>query len=302
MDPDLLPQLRNDCWTPNNTVVCTCQHKLEDGIIYIVNQFVCIFGLMGNGIVLWCLRYNVRKKPIIIYILSLALADFAYLLCCFFVILVFSIEYFSNCYCFPSFKTLLIVYKVELFLYSTGMYFLTAISVERCLSALFPFWYRCRRPEWLSGAVSAVLWSLAALLCGVSISTIWEKTVYQRMNKAINIVNILFIAPIMVLSSLILFTKLKCCSPQRQLGHLGRTILLTVFFFVIFATPLNLEQWLRNTDKFPNIFYLLASINSSINPAIYLGYRREKWFREPFRFILQRAFNKERNTTMQNGR
>nr|XP_060610936.1 proto-oncogene Mas-like [Anolis sagrei ordinatus] len=295
MDPDLLPQLRNDSWTPNNTVVCRRQHKLEDEIIYIINQFVCIFGLMGNGIVLWCLRYYVRKKPIMIYILSLALADFAYLLCCFFVTLVFSVEYFSNWYCFPSSEMLLVVYKVELFLYSTGMYFLTAISVERCLSALFPFWYRCHRPKWVSGAVSVVLWIFAALLSGVSILAIWEKTVSQKMKKVIQIINILFVAPIMVLSSLILFTKLMCCSPQRQLGHLGRTILLTIFFFIIFGTPLSIEHWLTGNKKFPNIFYLLASINSSLNPAIYflVGCHREKWFREPFRFVLQRALNEE---------
>ncbi|XP_008940576.1 PREDICTED: mas-related G-protein coupled receptor member X3-like, partial [Merops nubicus] len=33
------------------------------------------------------------------------------------------------------------------FWYFASMYLLTAINVERCLSALFPLWYRCRRPK-----------------------------------------------------------------------------------------------------------------------------------------------------------
>ncbi|XP_009875152.1 PREDICTED: mas-related G-protein coupled receptor member D-like, partial [Apaloderma vittatum] len=38
---------------------------------------------------------------------------------------------------------------------------LTAISVERCVSVLFPIWYRCRRPKHLSGIVSGLLWACA---------------------------------------------------------------------------------------------------------------------------------------------
>ncbi|XP_042301517.1 mas-related G-protein coupled receptor member H-like [Sceloporus undulatus] len=297
--PDFVTPLRSDCWTPNSTAPCRYyEHNLGDGIIYIINQFICLFGLMGNGTVLWCLRRCVMKKPIIIYILSLALADFAYLLCCLFVILVFSVEYFSGHYCFPWCKVLFTVYKVELFLYSTGMYFLMTISTERCLCTLFPFWYRCRRPGWLSGALAVVLWSLAALLCGVNICALWGKTGYQEMDKAITVVNLSFVTPIMILSSLILFTKVRCSSQQQQLGQLSITILLTVFFFIIFATPLSIKHLFKDSNKVPNMFYLLASVNSSINPAIYflVGCRREKWFSEPLSFVLQRALNEERNS------
>uniref|UniRef100_A0A8D0BLL2 G-protein coupled receptors family 1 profile domain-containing protein n=1 Tax=Salvator merianae TaxID=96440 RepID=A0A8D0BLL2_SALMN len=278
-------------WTQTNHTRVR-QHSLENGIIYIINQFICLFGLMGNGIVLCFLRFYFKKNPFIIYILSLAVADFAFLLCCLFIIVVFTVECFGS-YAFPHNKMMIAAYKAELHLYSCSMYFLTTISTERCFCALYPFWYRCYRPTWLSYAVSAVLWSTVILLCGLDIYSLWEKNLYQGMERAISIANVSFFTPVMILSSLRLFIEVRYCS-QYQPGHLCRTILLTVLFFVIFAVPLSIHRLIKYI-KLPNFFYLFASINSSINPAIYflVGVRRDKWLREPLRFIFQRAVDEQ---------
>lgn len=43
------------------------------------------------------------------------------------------------------------------FFYLTGLGIMTAISFQRCLSALFPIWYRCHCPKHLSAVVSALI-------------------------------------------------------------------------------------------------------------------------------------------------
>ncbi|XP_053143443.1 mas-related G-protein coupled receptor member H-like [Hemicordylus capensis] len=292
----------NSCWTPNNNTECQClHHTFEEGIVYIINQFICLFGLLGNGIVLWYLRRHLRKNFFIFYVFSLAVADFGFLLCCLFVVIMFTAEYFRGCN-FPWCTQMCPLFRLELYLYSTSMYFLTAISMERCLCAISPFWYSFHRPKWLSSAITGVLWSFPILLAGINIFSysLTIEQLCQHLSTIIVIANLYIFTPIMILSSLILFIKMRCYFQGRQPGHLYRTILLTVLFFSIFAIPLSAKH-LRigfAHSKFPEISYLLASVNSSINPVIYflVGSRREKWFKESLNFILQRALNEEKDS------
>ncbi|XP_009693313.1 PREDICTED: mas-related G-protein coupled receptor member D-like [Cariama cristata] len=84
-------------------------------------------GLLGNVVVMRFLGFHMKKSPFTVYVLNLAITDF------FLILFFFSI------------------------------YLLTAISVERCLSILFPIWYRCHCPNHLSGIVCGVLWALPGL-------------------------------------------------------------------------------------------------------------------------------------------
>ncbi|XP_054826051.1 mas-related G-protein coupled receptor member H-like, partial [Eublepharis macularius] len=293
----------NNCWVYNGTECNNRVHTSTDGVIYMINQVICLFGLSGNGLVLWFLTFNIQKNSFIIYIFSLAVADFAFLLCCLFVITVFAAEYFGS-YNFPLCTLMHILYKMELFLYSSSMYFLTAISTERCCCALFPIWYRSYWPKWGSVSVSAVLWSLAIVFSGVNIfyCSLWVDPVCQNMTTVITVVNLFIVTPFMILSSLALFIKVRYCLQQRYAGHLYTVILLTVLCFIIFAIPLSIQLFLRELGycKLPKCFYLLASVNSGINPVIYflVGSHREKQFREPLRYILYRALNEEKNSTL----
>ncbi|XP_053114690.1 mas-related G-protein coupled receptor member H-like [Hemicordylus capensis] len=308
MTPAILPSANalNYCWTQysnNNTGCWHHQHKAEEMAIYIINQFICLFGLLGNGIVLWLLRLHLRKNYFIIYIFNLAVADSSFLLCCMFVTIVFTVEYFGSCH-FPWCTQMYTLYRMELFFCSTGIYFLTAISTERYLCVLFPFWYHYQRSKWLSGAISGVLWSFAIVLSGINISScslsLQPSVLCQYTTRIIVITNLFIFTPIMILSSLFLFIKVRYCLQQCQQG-VYKTVLLTVLFFVTFATPLSVQHLLSEfTDyKSPKVAYLLASVNSSINPAIYflVGSRREKWFKDSLHFILQRALNEEKNST-----
>ncbi|XP_067388112.1 proto-oncogene Mas-like [Emydura macquarii macquarii] len=299
------------------------EHSLENGTKYngtdfkidnlisvitdAVTLLFCLLGLVGNGIVFWFLSFHIKRNPFTVYILNLAVADFGCLLC----MAVFNIIYVNSFFSFSldlfysgmSFNMLL------LFTYSTSLYLLTAISAERCLSVLFPIWHRCCRPKHLSAILSALLWALSCLLTGLGSSVcFWDSFKNcAMMLTPLSVMNFLIFAPIMVLSSLTLFIKVQRSSQRLQPGKLYIVILLTVLFFLIFAVPLSLVTFLQNfyyeDHNLISTTFMLASINSSVNPVIYLlvGSYRKQRFRGSIKFALQRVFEDKADPKKERG-
>ncbi|NWS49676.1 MRGX2 protein, partial [Probosciger aterrimus] len=99
---------------------------------------ICVFGMVGNGIVLWFLGFQMKRNHFTVYILNLAVADCSLLL----LFLLFMLAYFMKrviCYDVPFLfhRTVLVAVRCLchfFFLCSLGL--LTAISTERCVSVL----------------------------------------------------------------------------------------------------------------------------------------------------------------------
>ncbi|KFQ38556.1 Proto-oncogene Mas, partial [Mesitornis unicolor] len=148
---------------------------------------------------------------------------------------------------------------------------LTAISIERCTAILCP---RIRRPQHLSAVVCALLWALSiGVIAAVSsLCLLYNHELCRVALISMYVLNFLIFAPPMVISSTILFIKVQCGSQQRQPGRLYIVIFLTVLLFLLFALPLsiwNLLQQISYTVVSSQVVFLLACINSSINPFIY---------------------------------
>uniref|UniRef100_A0A7M4ETZ1 G-protein coupled receptors family 1 profile domain-containing protein n=1 Tax=Crocodylus porosus TaxID=8502 RepID=A0A7M4ETZ1_CROPO len=238
---------RDGCnWTTDRA------QTLDELSLSIVTMVICLFGLVGNGIILCFLGCHIKRNPFTIYILNLAVTDFGFLLI--------------------LFETFILV---SFYPYTTSLCLLTAISVERCLSVLFPIWYRTRRSKHLSCYVCTLLWIFSTLLNAVKFFNshifIWIISL---------ILNVIIIPCILVVSNLILFIRLQCGSQRHQPGRLYIVILLTVLFFLLFAVPFNFFIFVHfNNMVYGNIFLILASVNSSINPVIYFlvgSYRKRK--------------------------
>ncbi|XP_009884576.1 PREDICTED: proto-oncogene Mas-like [Charadrius vociferus] len=99
---------------------------------------ICLCGLVGNMVVLWFLGCQMKKTPFTVYVLNLAIADFSLLL---FLLVVLTLYIISSAYGFYqlqydlSYYILMILF---LFCYFASMCLLTAMSIERCVSVLFP--------------------------------------------------------------------------------------------------------------------------------------------------------------------
>ncbi|XP_039394600.1 mas-related G-protein coupled receptor member H-like isoform X2 [Mauremys reevesii] len=289
----LLPTETSPDYRDNET---GCQiHSLTNVILDGVTVLICLFGLVGNGVVLWLLSFFIKRNPFTIYILNLAIADLSFLICLLVCLILLTVE---SLFCFYEVGHFLVVFlPLVMFTHNASLYFLTAISVERCLSVFFPIWCRCHRPKHLSALVCALLWALSCLVTGLmSYFCVLDATERCPMSLiAMYALDFLIFGPIMVLSNLILFIKVRHSSQQRQPGRFYIVILLTILFFLIFAVPFGIQHF----GRYFNYFYIpvqicnaLASVNSSINPLIYflVGSYRKWRFRGSVKVALQRVF------------
>ncbi|XP_038262427.1 proto-oncogene Mas-like [Dermochelys coriacea] len=265
------------------------------GTIYGITGLICLFRLVGNGIVLWFLGFHIKRNPFTIYILNLAVgtSNTCFLLCSSTYLITYVVEY---PFCVNVvFIFIMLLFSMLALTYSTSLYLLKAISTERCLSVFYPIWHRCHLPKHLSALVSALLWALSMLVsCPVGVFCIVLLDENCQILPPVFVLNVLIFTPVMVLSSLTLFIKVQHSSQQRQPGKLYAVILLTVFFFLLFTVPQSVQIFLsyHNIYNLSEIFHMLASASSSTNPFIYFLVRSYgKWqFYGSIKVSLQRVF------------
>ncbi|KAK7795809.1 hypothetical protein U0070_025001 [Myodes glareolus] len=99
-------------------------------MVYLSLIFILV-GMAGNAIVLWILGFQIRRNAFSVYILNLAVADFIFLSCQ----LANGLDYVI----FGIFIHIPLILNVVVNVaYLSGLSILSAISVERCLSVLWP--------------------------------------------------------------------------------------------------------------------------------------------------------------------
>ncbi|XP_033012012.1 mas-related G-protein coupled receptor member H-like [Lacerta agilis] len=275
------------------------QNPFEESIMYGFILLICCMGFLGNGTVIWLLGFRIRRKPFTTYVLNLAVADFAFLL---------SLEFFY----FIEF-TDSVLHRIAVclfpFTYNTEQLLLTAISIDRCVSVLFPIWHRCVRPTHLSTTVCSVIWVLSCLI-SIVLYILKETDFLLSDNDFLYIfvayfqflLTGLLCLPLMTISTVILFIKVCFKSHPRKRGRLLTVILLTLLFFLMLAFPLNailIAIVIVGLDIPLPLHYALfcASLNSCVNPFLYflVGRKKGGQSRESLMVILQRVLNEEKN-------
>ncbi|XP_051820804.1 mas-related G-protein coupled receptor member X2-like [Antechinus flavipes] len=259
--------------------------------VKILSLLIALLGLIGNGAVLWLLGFRSRRNHFSVYILNLAAAD-ALFLC-------FSILQYIAIFSRASDLTWEILFKFRYIFYTAGLSLLVVISTERCLSALFPIWYRSRSPKHTSAAVCTGLWTLNGMFWLLGLA-LW----YRFKQSFVTFIIILgawllLLTCVMGVSSLTLLLRVQCSSRHRRLPRLYLLVLLTVLVFLLCGLPWGVGDFMVLFCPELNLMRywfcdLLACVNSSVNPLIYffvgrLGNRR----RDPLRVVLQRALGDE---------
>ncbi|XP_029143043.1 mas-related G-protein coupled receptor member H-like [Protobothrops mucrosquamatus] len=271
----------------------TISNYFKNIILSIVLIISCI-GVPLNGIVIWLLGFQIKRNPFTILILNLAIADFGFLI-------------FMTVYCIDIFTSFIqprisqkIFYSLFNVTYINGLFLLTAISIDRCVSVFFPIWHRCSRPKYLSPAVSAILWIFSFLLVGISINPdnlIISYTLYELHL----VVTAVLCLPLITTSTVILFIKICLKSKQLKRGRILVMILITLLCFLILTLPLYIYVFviyfiqkihLIHFTELDFCFSLCASLNSSVNPVIYflVGRKKRAGSRESIKVIFQRVF------------
>uniref|UniRef100_F7EYU6 G-protein coupled receptors family 1 profile domain-containing protein n=1 Tax=Monodelphis domestica TaxID=13616 RepID=F7EYU6_MONDO len=266
--------------------------------ITIPSLVIALVGLVGNSIVLWLLGFRTRRSPFSVYILNLAAADALFLS-----------SYFGICMWaivgdFDAAVLELLLVCILYIPYYVGLSLLAAISTERCLSVLFPLWYRCHRPKHTSVAVCAILWALQGLFWGapVALYSFDNDHVFDYLYVLLYFVRFCWfslLTPVLGVSSLTLVLRVQCSSQRRRPPRLYLLVLLTVLVFLLCGLPWGIAdavQLFSGSSLMPYwLSRLLACVNSSANPFIYffLGSQWRRRGREPLRVVLQRALGEE---------
>ncbi|XP_053323820.1 mas-related G-protein coupled receptor member H-like [Spea bombifrons] len=270
---------------------------------------LCLVGMAGNIIVFWHLSFKIKRNKYTVYIINLVAADLIFLT--FTAILmalhiyslngpdIFSTTSYLNCHRFVE-----ICYKSSQY---SGMFFLTAISLERCLSVFFPMWYHFHRPKNQSSITCFLLW-----ITGFAQSLIEsfvcppEELIPQTKNctgvKLMTfIIAIGVCLPLMVLSSLTLLINIKRTFKDQYPSKLYIIIIVAVIVFILSVMPLHILWLLMYFKLFPldvypmGLFYAtvyVTGLNSTLNPYIYfvVGKQWKQKSHHSIHDILQRAF------------
>ncbi|NXL53895.1 MAS protein, partial [Podilymbus podiceps] len=259
-----------------------------------VTLLICLCGLVGNGAVLWFLGSRVHRNPIIPYVVSLAVANFTFLLSIAIALVIFYGPE-SLCHKLGSRDVTAVLNITILFAFTASVYLLTAFSAAMSLSVLPPACCPCHRSRRLPVLLCALLWALSFLL-----------TVTLYFSPAALIVFVLsYLLSVLTLifSGLTLLARVLCCSWQYPPRKLCVVVLLAVVFFPFFTADFGYWLLLRLFDF--SVFAFDTSLpfacaNSSINPVIYfLAGTCAKKFTLSIRVAFQRAF--EDVTEPQNG-
>ncbi|KAM4827287.1 chemerin-like receptor 1 isoform 2-T5 [Thomomys bottae] len=141
---------------------------LGTGVIEVfvaVYSIICFLGILGNGLVIVIGSFKTKKTVNTVWFLHLAVADLL-----FNIFLPIHIAYVAMHYDWVFGLTLC---KMSNFLLIHNMYtsvfLLTAISLDRCVSVLFPVWAQNHRSVRLACVACLVIWVLAFFLSSPSL-------------------------------------------------------------------------------------------------------------------------------------
>uniref|UniRef100_A0A8D0F8Q0 G-protein coupled receptors family 1 profile domain-containing protein n=1 Tax=Strix occidentalis caurina TaxID=311401 RepID=A0A8D0F8Q0_STROC len=285
----------------HNGTRCFAEH-IPEIVTGSITLLICLCGLVGNGAILWLLGFRIRRNPFTAYLLNLAVADSCFLLCTSVFLVIYHMPMLS-CFQPELLRVLPLFHSMVLLMYSTSLYLLTAISVERCVGVLWPFWCRCHRPKLLSAIVCSLLWALAFVLAGLvyfvcDLGHSEHCWMVLGTSCFLNFFSTI-LSSTMLISNLLLFIKLQCGSQRRQPGKLYVVVLLSVIFFFAFGIPFSVEVFLNlpsSHELLPEkTTFLLALLNCSINPVIYflVGSWRQCRFQGSMKVALRRVFEEK---------
>ncbi|KAM4016443.1 C3a anaphylatoxin chemotactic receptor-like isoform 1-T2 [Anomaloglossus baeobatrachus] len=254
-------------------------------------SIVFALGIIGNGLIIWIAGFRMKKTIGAVWFLHLAIADF---LCCASLPLriVEWAAYFSQ---FPNPAYCI----VNMFLFNINMtssvLLLTAMSIDRWVSVMWPFWARVNRTCNVVRICAAIIWGLSLIVAGVlyyvyvyHVGDVYEWCLYNdyislyyaELHHTMQLIRFItmFVIPflIIVTSYVTIFFKLRKRKIFRRSQRSSRiiTAVISCFFicwFPYYICPLISRyhtHYLVNHILY-TIFTLLATLNSCMNPIIY---------------------------------
>ncbi|XP_031589383.2 chemokine-like receptor 1 [Oreochromis aureus] len=126
----------------------------------IVYSLIFLLGVLGNGVVIWVTGFKMKKTVNTVWYLHLAVADFIFA-----AYLPLNVAYKILGMHWPFGKIMCRLNTMVLFLHMfASVYILVVISVDRCVSVVWPVWAQNHRNLRKASCVSLCVWILAFIL------------------------------------------------------------------------------------------------------------------------------------------
>uniref|UniRef100_A0A8C6MI51 Formyl peptide receptor 1 n=1 Tax=Nothobranchius furzeri TaxID=105023 RepID=A0A8C6MI51_NOTFU len=126
----------------------------------IVYSLAFVLGVLGNGVVIWVTGFKMKKTVITVWFLNLAVADFLFT-----AFLPLSVTYTAMDFHWLFGRLMCKLNSTISFLNMfASVYILVVISVDRCVSVVWPVWAQNHRNVRKASYVSLCVWALALVL------------------------------------------------------------------------------------------------------------------------------------------
>lgn len=126
----------------------------------IIYSLAFVLGVLGNGVVIWVTGFKMKKTVNTIWFLNLAVADFLFT-----AFLPLSVTYTAMDFHWPFGKFMCKVNTTISYLNMfASVYILVVISMDRCVSVVWPVWAQNHRNVQKASYASLCVWVLALIL------------------------------------------------------------------------------------------------------------------------------------------
>ncbi|KAK9513592.1 hypothetical protein VZT92_027111 [Zoarces viviparus] len=126
----------------------------------VVYSLAFVLGVLGNGVVIWVTGFKMKKTVNSVWFLNLAVADFLFT-----AFLPLSVTYAALDFHWPFGKFMCKLNSaINLLNIFASVYMLVVISVDRCVSVVWPIWAQNHRNVRKASCVSLGVWVLALIL------------------------------------------------------------------------------------------------------------------------------------------
>ncbi|CAI5781186.1 2-like receptor 1 [Podarcis lilfordi] len=277
-------------------------------------SLIVLLGVTGNGLVIFITGFRMKRTVNTVWFLNLAIADFTFTFSLLLIITDLVLERwpFGNVMCkIGSTLSYLNLYG--------SIYLLMVISLDRCISTLWPVWAHNHRTPQRASIVAFGVWILALVLCSPHIyfsgevlypngkegcvpdyGNTQEQNKFTHKAMTISRFTFAFVIPFSVI--VVCYGAVVLKLRRNQLSQSNKPIkvitAVTVAFFVCWLPSHILSFYKKepeNQESQSELFiicerlaYCLAFINSCLNPILYafMGYD----FRQKLRHSLLSAF------------
>ncbi|XP_073457328.1 chemerin-like receptor 1 [Aquarana catesbeiana] len=294
--------------------------KILDVSYMVVLSGIFLLGITGNGLVIWFVAFKMKKTVNSVWFLSLAFADFTF---CLFLPLTVTYIALDGHWPFGTFMCKLSRFALYLNL-SASVLQLTVISIDRCISVVFPVWCRNHRTVRLAVKVVLALW-IVSLLLNVSYFTntyiydaddtfvaCLEDWLIHNVQIIIRFI-VLFVIPftIIIFSYTVIFLRIRrnrranSTKPFKVIAAVIISFFICWFPYYTFfiMSSYGSYTWHYNIwlviDIGRHVSSLLAYSNSCVNPLLYvfIGQDSKQKFWSVIKSAFERTFMEDTNLT-----